>query len=86
MARLVEDLLQGRRPRVLAQDSDDRHALLAAALLDAARQGLSRMSPKFRHDLAARLASAQAPALQELFLRSLLKRRLALRRGRVCSR
>jgi nitrite reductase/ring-hydroxylating ferredoxin subunit len=57
LARIVDDLLRGRRLRLRAGDAEEKDAIIAAARLAAARQGPQRMSPAFRRRLAQILES-----------------------------
>jgi nitrite reductase/ring-hydroxylating ferredoxin subunit len=57
IARIVDDLLHGRRLRLRAGDAEEKDAIIAAARLAAARQGPQRMSPAFRRRLAQILES-----------------------------
>ena len=57
IARIVDDLLHGRRLRLRAGDAEEKEAITAAARFAAARQGPQRMSPAFRRRLAQILES-----------------------------
>jgi Rieske Fe-S protein len=56
--RIVNDLLRGRRLRLRGGDADEKEAIIAAARLVAAGQGVQRMHPAFRKRIAETLESA----------------------------
>jgi nitrite reductase/ring-hydroxylating ferredoxin subunit len=56
--RIVSDLLRGRRLRLRGGDADEKEAITAAARLVAAGQGVQRMHPAFRKQMAQALSSA----------------------------
>jgi nitrite reductase/ring-hydroxylating ferredoxin subunit len=56
--RIVSDLLRGRRLRLRGGDADEKEAITAAARLVAAGQGVQRMQPAFRKQMAQALESA----------------------------
>jgi nitrite reductase/ring-hydroxylating ferredoxin subunit len=53
--RIVSDLLRGRRLRLRGGDADEKEAITAAARLVAAGQGVQRMHPAFRKQMAQAL-------------------------------
>src|SRR5476649_299487 len=53
--RIVSDLLRGRRLRLRGGDADEKEAITAAAPLVAAGQGVQRMHPAFRKQMAQAL-------------------------------
>ena len=50
--RIVSDLLHGRRLRLRGGDAEEKDAIIAAARLAAAGQGVQRMHPAFRKRMA----------------------------------
>jgi len=56
--RIVSDLLRGRRLRLRGGDAEEKEAITAAARLVAAGQGVQRMQPAFRKQMAQALETA----------------------------
>jgi nitrite reductase/ring-hydroxylating ferredoxin subunit len=56
--RIVSDLLRGRRLRLRGGDAEEKEAIIAAARLAAAGQGVQRMHPAFRKRMAQALEVA----------------------------
>lgn len=56
--KIVSDLLHGRRLKLRAGDAEEKEAIIIAARLAAARQGVQRMHPAFRNRLEQALRSA----------------------------
>lgn len=77
--RIVSDLLRGRRLSLRGGDAEDRSAIIAAARLAAAQQGVQRMRPAFRKQLAQELE--QAPERGWLTRRSALVAGLGIAAG-----
>jgi len=50
--KIVSDLLRGRRLKLRGGDAEEKEAIVTAARLAGARQGLQRMHPAFRKRLA----------------------------------
>jgi nitrite reductase/ring-hydroxylating ferredoxin subunit len=56
--RIVSELLRGRRLRLRGGDAEEKEAIIAAARLAAAGQGVQRMHPAFRKRMAQALEVA----------------------------
>jgi Rieske Fe-S protein len=56
--RIISELLRGKRLRLRAGDADEKEAITAAARLVAAGQGVQRMHPAFRKQMAQALGTA----------------------------